>query len=247
MIEVKSITKHPSTKIRLYNRIPNISSDNDFIAGVKHPKHSPRFDISQWYILCIHIYIYTHYDPWPLPKSFHVSHIANQQKQETSNKQRRFLKHFITKNKQKPTSQHLEPKPLGIPTPSLSKSKQSMQFTRFLLFTSVCRYFLLNPKNNGWKLQKGWFRKGIWLFSRGSIFRLGGVKVCGSISWKFLLEKNMESELEIVGGYCWDMFVRIPVLPLICQPLLMRMSYVKSICKHGEPMVEPILQELGSF
>ena len=60
----------------------------------------------------------------------------------------------------------------------------------------------------------------------------------------------MESELEIVGGYCLDMSVGMVVWLFgcsFCLLLLMRMSYVKTIGKHGEPMVESILQELGSF
>ena len=216
-IEVKSITQHIlSTKIRLCNRIPNISTDNDFIAWVKHSKHSPRFDKSQWYnILCIHICLYTHYDPWPLPKSLHVSHIANQQKasnkQQTTTIPQTFWQKIDT---QKPTfKKHLKPKTSGNPNSIIVQIKAINAIHAVLAFHLSLSFIFFYQKKTVGSCTKGGFRKGIWLFSRGSVFRLGGVKACGSISWKFLLEEYIESELEIVGGYCWNMFVRLLVLP----------------------------------
>lgn len=141
---------------------------------------------------------------------FHTLQIDKSKQQATNNDD---SSKIVTKNrhakvKSRRHSKNISnQKSLGIPTPSLSKSKQSIQFTRFLLFTSVCRCFFLRPKRKRLVAAKRVVSKRNFSFSRGSIFRLGGVKACGSISWKFLLKENMESELEIVGGYCLDMSV----------------------------------------
>lgn len=104
---------------------------------------------------------------------------------------RRFLKHFKISN----------PKTLGIPTPSLSKSKQSIQFTRFLLFTSVwivVVFVSTKKKTAGSGFQKGGFQTES-LFPGVPFAAWGGSKSL----WKhFLDEKKHGRWAEKVGANC---------------------------------------------
>ena len=164
-----------------WNQSPNISTDNYFIAWVKHPKHSPRFDKQKPNIICT-VYIYTKI--FIIPRGLYQSHFMfhtlqiDKSKQQATNNDD--SSKIVTKNrhakvKSRRHSKNISnQKSLGIPTPSLSKSKQSIQFTRFLLFTSVCRSFsFYHQKITVGSCTKGGFRKESF-FSRGSIFRLGG-------------------------------------------------------------------------
>ena len=100
----------------------------------------------------MYIYKNIHRTRWPLPKSLHVSHIANQQKAshkpQTTTTPQTFSQKIDT---QKPTfKNHLKPKISGNPNSIIVQIKAINTIHTVLAFHLSLSLFFYDQKENGW-------------------------------------------------------------------------------------------------